>query len=283
MNVFQMLFGNLFQIKKEQYERSARAMVHRETVGKVNAKVMNVQSEMDRRVFAAQRKVLNAAKGKKQPQQQQQQAQQQQPQQQGQQRRPAPRQQQGQRPARPQGNGNMGLFGDNKKSSRRPPQGQPRAQGGQPYPQDPYWNGQSQPPQQPMYQQPPMQQSQPVNYGGGQEKTQAIDLRALKQKNERQVVGWLVATTGAHRGMDFRLFDGKNVIGTSADCDIVVTDAYLSARHCTVRYENGNFVVIDLDSRNGTFVNQKRISKEDLIDNDTVRLGKTEFKFKSLY
>lgn len=176
----------------------------------------------------------------------------------------------------------MGLFGDNKKSSgRRPPQGQPRGQGGQPYPQDPYWNGQQQP-QQPVYPQPPPQQPA-VNYGGGQEKTQAIDLRALKQKNERQVVGWLVATTGAHRGMDFRLFEGKNVIGTSADCDIVVTDAYLSARHCTVRYENGNFVVIDLDSRNGTFVNQKRISKEDLIDNDTVRLGKTEFKFKSLY
>ena len=55
------------------------------------------------------------------------------------------------------------------------------------------------------------------------------------------------------------------------------------ARHCTIRYDNGNFVVIDLDSRNGTYVNQKKISKYDLIDNDTVKLGKSEFKFKSLF
>ena len=38
--------------------------------------------------------------------------------------------------------------------------------------------------------------------------------------------------------------------------------------------------MIDLDSKNGTFVNQKKASKEDMIDNDTLRLGKTEFKFK---
>jgi hypothetical protein len=288
MNLFQMLFGNLFQTKKEQYVRYAQASIHRETIGKVNAKVMNVQSEIDRKVFAAQRKVIDTATGKEKKRQEQLAQQQagartpQQPTPQQQQQQQAPKQPQapakqnpGQQPPRPQGNGDMGLFGDNKNANaRRPPQGPPR---GAP-PQDPYWQG-----QQPMY---PPQQPQgqaPVNYGGGQEKTQAIDLRALKQKNERQVVGWLVAVTGDHRGTDFRLYDGKNVIGTSADCDIVITDAYLSARHCTVRYENGNFVIIDLDSRNHTYVNQKQISKEDLIDNDTVRIGKTELKFKSLY
>ncbi len=125
-----------------------------------------------------------------------------------------------------------------------------------------------------------------ANYGsagGGQERTQAIDIRALEQETRRSVVGWIVAQNGNHQGMDFRLFEGKNVIGTAANCDIVVTDSYLSARHCTIRYDNGNFVIIDLDSRNGTYVNQKRISKEDLIDNDTVRLGKADFKFKSLF
>ncbi len=119
--------------------------------------------------------------------------------------------------------------------------------------------------------------------GGAQERTQAIDIRGLEKAQQQQVVGWIVAQSGNHRGMDFRLFDGKNVIGTAANCDLVVTDPYLSARHCTIRYENGNFMIIDLDSRNGTYVNQKRISKEELIDNDTVRLGKTEFKFKALY
>lgn len=114
--------------------------------------------------------------------------------------------------------------------------------------------------------------------------TMAVDLSQLQKKGQpRPVVGWIVAQNGNHRGQDFRLYDGKNVLGTAADCDIVITDPYLSAKHCTIRHEEGNFVLIDLDSTNGTFVNQKRVSKMELIDNDTVRFGRTEFKFKALF
>ena len=115
------------------------------------------------------------------------------------------------------------------------------------------------------------------------EKTVAINLDALNIDSRRTVVGWIVAQNGNHRGEDFRIYDGKNILGTAADCDIVITDPFLSAKHCTIRHENGNFYVQDLDSMNGTFVNQKRCTKADLIDNDTIRLGRTEFKFKSLF
>lgn len=121
---------------------------------------------------------------------------------------------------------------------------------------------------------------QPVDNG---EKTMAIDVNALNIEQKRTVVGWIVAQNGNHRGEDFRIYDGKNILGTAADCDIVITDPFLSAKHCTIRHENGNFQVTDLDSMNGTFVNQKRCNKSDLIDNDTIRLGRTEFKFKSLF
>lgn len=117
----------------------------------------------------------------------------------------------------------------------------------------------------------------------GGEKTVALNLDELNRKDVRSVVGWIVAQNGNHRGEDFRVYDGKNILGTAADCDIVITDPYLSAKHCTIRHENGNFQVTDLDSMNGTFVNQKRCTKSDLIDNDTIRLGRTEFKFKSLF
>ncbi len=126
----------------------------------------------------------------------------------------------------------------------------------------------------------PVGTPQPIDGG---EKTMAIDVNALNIEQKRTVVGWIVAQNGNHRGEDFRIYDGKNIIGTAADCDIVITDPFLSAKHCTIRHENGNFQVTDLDSMNGTFVNQKRCTKTDLIDNDTVRLGRTEFKFKSLF
>jgi len=134
-------------------------------------------------------------------------------------------------------------------------------------------------------QQPQMGYPQPVAQPepDSENKTVAINIADLKKGERPPVVGWIVAQNGNHRGEDFRLHDGKNVIGTAADCDIVITDPYLSAKHCTIRHEEGNFVLIDLDSTNGVYVNQKRVSKMDLIDNDTIRFGRTEFKFKSLF
>ena len=95
-------------------------------------------------------------------------------------------------------------------------------------------------------------------------------------------VGWVVVLNGELRGRDFRLVDGKNTLGTAADCDVVLTDPYLSSHHAVIRHENGEFTLVDLDSTNGTYVNERRVSREDLIDNDKVRLGRSELKFKSL-
>ena len=268
MNLLEEIFGNFFNIKKDQYIRYAKAGVHRNTVGKVNGEILKIEGEVDSKIFSAQRKIVDKVTLHNQGQQQQQP-------QQGKQGNPPP----AKMPQAPPQGKNMGLFGDGKKPAggQRPPQGQPQPQGhpGSAPPPDPYWGGQPQP-----YGQ-GAQGGQP-NYGGGADKTAAIDIRGLEKSNERQLVGWVVAVSGAHRGQDFRVYSGKNIVGTSADCDIVVTDAFLSARHCTIRYENGNFTVIDLDSRNGTYVNQKKITKDELIDNDTLRIGKTEFKFKAL-
>jgi hypothetical protein len=96
----------------------------------------------------------------------------------------------------------------------------------------------------------------------------------------REVCGWLVALNGQHKGEDFRLRVGKNVIGTAADCDVVLSDKKLSRKHATIRFEGGEFQIADLDSSNGCFVNDEKIQKHDLIDNDIVKLGDIEFEFK---
>src|SRR5215831_8199789 len=96
----------------------------------------------------------------------------------------------------------------------------------------------------------------------------------------REVCGWMVALNGQHKGEDFRLRVGKNVIGTAADCDIVLTDKKISRKHATIRYEGGEYQIADLDSSNGCFVNDEKIQKHDLIDNDIIKLGDIEFEFK---
>ncbi len=113
-------------------------------------------------------------------------------------------------------------------------------------------------------------------------KTVAIDLEALKGP-QRSVVGWIVVMQGSQKGMDFRLFEGTNSIGAAADNDIVVTDEYLSSKHAAIRFEDGRYELRDHESTNGSFVNEKKIDREELIDNDSVRFGRTEFRFKALY
>ena len=114
-------------------------------------------------------------------------------------------------------------------------------------------------------------------------KTQAIDIGELVDERAQDCVGWVVCLNGALRGKDFRLVTGRNVLGTAADCDIVLTDPYLSSKHSVIRHENGEFMFIDLDSTNGSYWNDEKISKTELIDNDKIRLGRTELKFKSLF
>ncbi len=117
----------------------------------------------------------------------------------------------------------------------------------------------------------------------GVEKTRAISIEDIVDDRSQDCVGWVVALQGELKGRDFRLTPGKNVLGTSADCDVVLTDQYMSSRHATINYEDKRFTLVDLDSTNGTYVNERRVSREEIIDNDSLRLGRTQLKFKSLF
>ncbi|MCA9546398.1 MAG: FHA domain-containing protein, partial [Myxococcales bacterium] len=119
----------------------------------------------------------------------------------------------------------------------------------------------------------------PVGPGGN--RTMAIDLDALGAP-KKPVRGWLVIVEGQQKGTDFRIYEGVNKIGAGADNDIVVTDDYLSTHHCSIRIENNVYEFVDNGSTNGSYVNDRRVSKEEVIDNDRLRLGRTEFRIKTL-
>jgi len=95
-------------------------------------------------------------------------------------------------------------------------------------------------------------------------------------------VGWIVATSGKYADQTFKLKPSRTLIGTGADCDVKVEDQFMSSHHCEVRFENGNFKLCDLGSTNGIVVNDKKVREHELVDNDQFRLGRTEFKFKSI-
>jgi hypothetical protein len=96
------------------------------------------------------------------------------------------------------------------------------------------------------------------------------------------VVGWLVPLNGQQAYQTFRLRSGGTKIGTAPPADIVVNDGFMSTHHCDIHCSPMGFSLVDPGSTNGCYVNDKRVQKHDLVDNDMITLGKTNFKFKSI-
>ena len=112
-------------------------------------------------------------------------------------------------------------------------------------------------------------------------KTQAIMVNAAGMGNGMQLLGWLVPLKGPQRGELYTLAPITS-IGTDPGCTVVLTDGYMSSLHAEIKAEGGTWVLRDLKSTNGTYVNDKRIEQHELVDNDFVKLGQSVLKFKSL-
>jgi len=92
--------------------------------------------------------------------------------------------------------------------------------------------------------------------------------------------GWLVITSGVHRGRRFVLGMETMVGRDPSACQIVLSDPTVSRQHAKVRLEGRRFYVYDLGSTAGTYVNGHRVQREQLMDNDRIRLGQTELIVK---
>jgi len=66
------------------------------------------------------------------------------------------------------------------------------------------------------------------------------------------------------------------VLGSAKDCDVVIEDEFVSARHVRVSATDRGFLIEDLDSTNGTWVDRARIQQICLQDSQKMRIGQTE-------
>lgn len=92
---------------------------------------------------------------------------------------------------------------------------------------------------------------------------------------------WLVA----QNGKSYQLCEGTTLVGRSSRCDIQISnDTKISKEHAKfIQQANGRFRLMDMGSTNGTFVNEKRVRGEVVVDpNDRIRFGDdTTLTFKS--
>jgi hypothetical protein len=91
----------------------------------------------------------------------------------------------------------------------------------------------------------------------------------------------LAITRGPRAGEVFELSAlAATSIGRSRANDIQVEDVSISGQHCRVRPEDGQFVLHDLKSTNGTLVNERKVVRHVLAEGDVISIGETSLQYR---
>lgn len=89
----------------------------------------------------------------------------------------------------------------------------------------------------------------------------------------------LTAIAGRLKGSIFTIEDLPVVIGRDTTATLCIADASVSRRHSQIEKEAEDFVILDLESLNGTFINDVPVKRRTLHHGDRVRVGDSQFIF----
>ena len=91
----------------------------------------------------------------------------------------------------------------------------------------------------------------------------------------------LVVKRGPNAGSRFALTADVTTAGRHPDSDIFLDDITVSRRHAEIAKASGGYVVRDVGSLNGTYLNRERIDEAPLQNGDEVQVGKFKLVFFS--
>ena len=125
------------------------------------------------------------------------------------------------------------------------------------------------------------------------EQTSTIAIQALEEHDEEHAEeaaaveglpagsALLVVKRGPNAGSRFLLDKDVTTAGRHPESDIFLDDVTVSRRHAEFRRDAGRFVVRDVGSLNGTYLNRERIDATELTGGDEVQIGKFRLVFFS--
>lgn len=106
------------------------------------------------------------------------------------------------------------------------------------------------------------------------------DRSALPVPAPKELRARLVVTEGPVKGKVFELLPRTAVVGRRETCDLVIDDPSVSRRHAQLEYREGSFILRDLGSTNGVYVNGVRVQTKVLASGDIIKLGTTLCTFE---
>src|SRR5512139_358035 len=74
--------------------------------------------------------------------------------------------------------------------------------------------------------------------------------------------------------------DGEIQIGRDVGMQVVLGDGKVSRHHATITRDGDGWVLVDAESRHGTFANGERVSRHRLTDGDQLQIGSTLLRFE---
>src|SRR6266850_4662909 len=89
----------------------------------------------------------------------------------------------------------------------------------------------------------------------------------------------LAAISGKLKGAIFTIDESEIVIGRERAANVCIADASVSRRHSLIEKDGEHFKITDLESLNGTFVNDVPVKTRALEHGDRVRIGDCQFLF----
>lgn len=90
----------------------------------------------------------------------------------------------------------------------------------------------------------------------------------------------LIIISENEKGKKIPLTGATYSLGRSSSCDICLQDPAVSATHCEiVRLDSGHYIMRDLDSTNGSKINDKYVKSVELKNGDILRIGKVELLY----
>ena len=82
------------------------------------------------------------------------------------------------------------------------------------------------------------------------------------------------------RVLRFPLFKERLTIGRTSQNDITLNIQYVSRRHAVITTTGGDTRIVDWGSKNGVFVNRRRVSEQVLRQGDVVSIGMADFTYQ---
>lgn len=96
------------------------------------------------------------------------------------------------------------------------------------------------------------------------------------------VCGWLVALKNKRVSRVYTIHEGKNKVGSGADCEVRIIMEGISRNHVLLKTIGEEHSVVDMGSELGLMVNYQKVTNSRLIDGDIITLGEVDFKFKCI-